>query len=317
MAVSEHAARYFDAVADLARAVDTRPGRRDARGAWRRCGSAAGACSSSASAGGAGHASHAVNDFRKLCRIETYAPTDNVSELTARTNDDGWDTSFTAWLEISKLSADDGLLVFSVGGGSREHNVSVNVVNAIELARERGALIYGVVGAPGGTLAELADVAVVVDAPAISHAAGRVLPGGRLARARVPPGAGRPAGSLGVAGGRRSAVSGRRAPSSSTATGSSTSWSPIRSAAGPNRRCASPTSRLIAGAAAALRRLAEAAGGWSGVSNQPGAAKGMVSLDELHADPGAGARSCSPPKGVRFDDFRLCLHHPDGRRCRS
>jgi len=115
--------------------------------------------------GGAGHASHAVNDFRKLCHLESYAPTDNVSELTARTNDDGWDTSFSAWLAISKLSADDALLVFSVGGGSREHGVSVNVVNAIEFGRERGALIYGVVGAPGGTLAELADAAVIIDAP--------------------------------------------------------------------------------------------------------------------------------------------------------
>ena len=116
--------------------------------------------------GGAGHASHAVNDFRKLCHIETYAPTDNVSELTARTNDDGWDTSFSEWLAISKLSAGDALLVFSVGGGSREHNVSVNVVNAIELGREVGASVYGVVGAPGGTLAEVADVAVIIDPPA-------------------------------------------------------------------------------------------------------------------------------------------------------
>lgn len=116
--------------------------------------------------GGAGHASHAVNDFRKLCHMETYTPTDNVSELTARTNDDGWDTSFSEWLAISKLSADDALLVFSVGGGSREHKVSVNVVNAIELGHEVGASIYGVVGAPGGTLAELADVAVIIDAPA-------------------------------------------------------------------------------------------------------------------------------------------------------
>src|SRR6202012_3123889 len=79
--------------------------------------------------GGAGHASHAVNDFRKLCRIESYAPTDNVSELTARTNDDGWETSFTEWLAVSRLSSADGLLVFSVGGGSRAHNVSINLVN--------------------------------------------------------------------------------------------------------------------------------------------------------------------------------------------
>ena len=115
--------------------------------------------------GGAGHASHAVNDFRKLCLIESYAPTDNVSELTARTNDDGWDTSFSEWLKVSRLSATDALMVFSVGGGSREHNVSVNLVNAIERARELGASIYGVVGASDGTLARLADVAIVIDAP--------------------------------------------------------------------------------------------------------------------------------------------------------
>jgi D-sedoheptulose 7-phosphate isomerase len=115
--------------------------------------------------GGAGHASHAVNDFRKLCGIETYAPTDNVSELTARTNDDGWETSFSAWLEVSRLGERDALLVFSVGGGSREHNVSTNLVRAMEAAHELGASIYGVVGAPGGTLAELADVAVVLTPP--------------------------------------------------------------------------------------------------------------------------------------------------------
>lgn len=115
--------------------------------------------------GGAGHAGHAVNDFRKLCEIETYAPTDNVSELTARTNDDGWETSFSGWLEISRLCERDALLVFSVGGGSREHNVSTNLVNAMEAARDVGASIYGVVGAPGGTLAELADVAILLEPP--------------------------------------------------------------------------------------------------------------------------------------------------------
>ena len=112
--------------------------------------------------GGAGHASHAVNDFRKLCLIESYAPTDNVSELTARTNDEGWETSYTAWLEVSRLGPDDAVLAFSVGGGSREHNVSVNLVNALEA----GAAIFGVVGAPGGALARLADVAILIDPPA-------------------------------------------------------------------------------------------------------------------------------------------------------
>jgi D-sedoheptulose 7-phosphate isomerase len=115
--------------------------------------------------GGAGHASHAVNDFRKLCRLESYTPTDNVSELTARTNDDGWETSFSAWLEISRLSRRDALLVFSVGGGSREHNVSTNLVSAMEAAHGLGTTIFGVVGAPGGALAEFADVAIVIDPP--------------------------------------------------------------------------------------------------------------------------------------------------------
>jgi D-sedoheptulose 7-phosphate isomerase len=116
--------------------------------------------------GGAGHASHAVNDFRKLCSIESYAPTDNVSELTARTNDEGWETAFSAWLEVSRLGPDDAVLVFSVGGGSREHNVSVNLVNALHAARAAGAAIFGVVGAPGGALGRLADVAVLLDPPA-------------------------------------------------------------------------------------------------------------------------------------------------------
>jgi D-sedoheptulose 7-phosphate isomerase len=115
--------------------------------------------------GGAGHASHAVNDFRKLCSMEAYAPTDNVSELTARINDDGWESSFVGWLEVSRLAESDGLLVFSVGGGSRERSVSVNLVNAIEHARALGASIFGVVGSPGGALAGLANVAILVDAP--------------------------------------------------------------------------------------------------------------------------------------------------------
>ena len=115
--------------------------------------------------GGAGHASHAVNDFRKLCGLESYAPTDNVSELTARTNDEGWETSFEAWLETSRLGEADGLLVFSVGGGSRERNVSLNLVRAIELAGRVGAAVLAIVGKPDGTAAAEADVAIVVPAP--------------------------------------------------------------------------------------------------------------------------------------------------------
>lgn len=115
--------------------------------------------------GGAGHASHAVNDFRKICHIETYTPTDNVSELTARTNDEGWETTFEEWLKTSRLSDRDGLLVFSVGGGSRERDVSMNLVKAVELAEQVGASIYGIVGKPDGTTAQLADVCIVVEAP--------------------------------------------------------------------------------------------------------------------------------------------------------
>jgi D-sedoheptulose 7-phosphate isomerase len=161
---SEHLTRYFDAAAQIAQAIDLAGVAEIARGLAELRGRG-GRLFILGVGGGAGHASHAVNDFRKLCRIESYAPTDNVSELTARTNDDGWDTSFTEWLAVSKLSASDGVLVFSVGGGSRLHNVSINLVNAIELARDRGALIYGVVGSPDGTLAQLADTAIVVNAP--------------------------------------------------------------------------------------------------------------------------------------------------------
>jgi D-sedoheptulose 7-phosphate isomerase len=160
----EHSERYFEAVAELAAAVDRDAVDELARrlAAVRQRG---GRLFVLGVGGGAGHASHAVNDFRKLCAIETYAPTDNVSELTARVNDDGWETVFTAWLETSRLTANDALFVFSVGGGSREHGVSVNLVNAIERAHELGAAIFGVVGGPGGALAEHADVAVVVEPP--------------------------------------------------------------------------------------------------------------------------------------------------------
>jgi D-sedoheptulose 7-phosphate isomerase len=112
--------------------------------------------------GSAGNASHAVNDFRKICGIETYAPTDNVSELTARVNDDGWDTTFSAWLETSRLSKNDTVLVFSVGGGNVAKNVSPNLVRALELAKRVGAGVLGVVGRDGGYTAEVADACVVV-----------------------------------------------------------------------------------------------------------------------------------------------------------
>ncbi|MBX7099725.1 MAG: SIS domain-containing protein [Myxococcaceae bacterium] len=112
--------------------------------------------------GSAGHAGHAVNDFRKLCGIETYAPTDNVSELTARTNDEGWETTFAAWLQVSRLSAKDALLIFSVGGGNREKNVSPNLVRAIELAQKVGAPVLGIVGRDGGFTKKAAKACVLI-----------------------------------------------------------------------------------------------------------------------------------------------------------
>ena len=112
--------------------------------------------------GGAGHASHAVNDFRKICNIESYAPTDNVSELTARVNDDGWDTCYVNWLKGSNLSEKDLLFVFSVGGGNLEKNISVNILKSLELAQKIGSKICGVVGRDGGYTKKVANACIVV-----------------------------------------------------------------------------------------------------------------------------------------------------------
>jgi D-sedoheptulose 7-phosphate isomerase len=112
--------------------------------------------------GSAANASHAVNDFRKICGFEAYAPTDNVSELTARTNDEGWATIFAEWLKGSRLSAKDGLLIFSVGGGNLEKNVSPNLVAAIQWAKQVGASVVGVVGRDGGFTAKAANACVIV-----------------------------------------------------------------------------------------------------------------------------------------------------------
>ena len=112
--------------------------------------------------GSAGNASHAVNDFRKITGIEAYAPTDNVSELTARVNDEGWPSVFEAWLRVSHLQARDGILVFSVGGGSVERNVSPNLVAALDYAKSIGASVLGIVGRDGGYTAQVAEVCVIV-----------------------------------------------------------------------------------------------------------------------------------------------------------
>ena len=117
--------------------------------------------------GSAGHAGHAVNDFRKICGFEAYAPTDNVSELTARTNDEGWDTTFSEWLKGSRIGSKDAVLIFSVGGGNREKNVSVNLVRALELAKDVGAKVFGIVGKDGGYTKQVSNACVVI--PTVSQ----------------------------------------------------------------------------------------------------------------------------------------------------
>ncbi len=155
------AAAYFDETVALVRAVDAAQVEALAEGlASVRDGG--GRLFILGVGGSAAHASHAANDFRKLCGLEAYAPTDNVSELTARTNDEGWDTVFAEWLAVSRLGARDALLVFSVGGGSREKNVSVNLVRAVDHAGEVGARVFGIVGRDGGYTAGHATAAVVV-----------------------------------------------------------------------------------------------------------------------------------------------------------
>jgi len=159
--MSAHVGDFFSAVASIAAKIDTavieelaaelaslreRGGRLFLLGAG----------------GSAGNCSHAVNDFRKLCGIEAYSPVDNVSELTARTNDEGWDSVFTGWLEVSRLCDKDALLIFSVGGGDAERNVSVNLVRAIDLAKQRRAKVFGIVGRDSGYTARKGDVVVVI-----------------------------------------------------------------------------------------------------------------------------------------------------------
>jgi D-sedoheptulose 7-phosphate isomerase len=119
--------------------------------------------------GSAGNASHAVNDFRKIAGIEAYAPTDNVSELTARVNDDGWATVFEEWLKVSRLTDRDAVMVFSVGGGDEEKNVSPNLVRALKYAKSVGSTILGIVGRDGGYTAKVADACVIVPTVNAAH----------------------------------------------------------------------------------------------------------------------------------------------------
>ena len=112
--------------------------------------------------GSAGNASHAVNDFRKLCNIEAYSPTDNTSELTARINDEGWETSFMNWLEVSRLNRKDSLLIFSVGGGSKFKKISVNLIKALDFAKKKGAKVFGIIGKKSGYVKKRGDMVIVV-----------------------------------------------------------------------------------------------------------------------------------------------------------
>src|SRR5215467_3475071 len=157
----DHAAQFFEAVKRISTEIDTAAIDRLARelAALRE---RRGRLFLLGVGGSAGNCSHAVNDFRKLCAIEAYSPIDNVSELTARTNDEGWDTVFSAWLEISRLDADDAILIYSVGGGDAERNISANLVKAIELAKARSAKVFGIVGRDSGHTARHGDVVVVV-----------------------------------------------------------------------------------------------------------------------------------------------------------
>jgi D-sedoheptulose 7-phosphate isomerase len=161
MSVSDYTRSYYDEVSQVARGIDQEQvdkmihvlAETRARG---------GRLFILGVGGGAGHASHAVNDFRKICAIEAYTPTDNVSELTARVNDDGWSTVFANWLRGSRLRADDTVMVFSVGGGNVEKNISTNIVEALKLAKSVGAKVIGVVGRDGGYTREVGDACVVV-----------------------------------------------------------------------------------------------------------------------------------------------------------
>src|SRR5215470_18548318 len=139
--MDQHSRQFFAAVGDIAQQIDASAIERLA-GELAALRERGGRLFLLGVGGSAGNCSHAVNDFRKLCNIEAYSPVDNVSELTARTNDEGWDTVFTGWLEVSRFGAGDALMIFSVGGGDAERNVSVNLVRAIDLAKQKGAKVF-------------------------------------------------------------------------------------------------------------------------------------------------------------------------------
>jgi len=156
-----HVATYFEQVAGIAAKIDHNAIERIAAG-LAELRERGGRLFIIGVGGSAANCSHAVNDFRKLCGIEAYSPVDNVSELTARTNDEGWETVFAAWLRTSRAGSKDAILVFSVGGGDAERNISANIVRALEEAKSRALKIYGVVGRDGGFTKKVGDDVVVV-----------------------------------------------------------------------------------------------------------------------------------------------------------
>lgn len=156
-----HADNYFNEVIDIANGINKNKIEELAK-ALSKVTAHAGRVFVLGVGGSAGNASHMVNDLRKLCGIEAYCPTDNVPELTARTNDEGFDTVFTEYLKVSNFSSHDAIFILSVGGGNKEKNVSVGLVNAIDLAKEYGAKVFGIVGKPDGYTAKNGDVVVVV-----------------------------------------------------------------------------------------------------------------------------------------------------------
>ena len=156
-----HVKEYFSEVQDITKSVDLAMIEKIAEG-LSDLRSRGGRLFLLGVGGSAANCSHAVNDFRKLCGIEAYTPIDNVSELTARTNDEGWDTVFAEWLKVSRANDHDAVLVFSVGGGDAERNISVNLVRALDEARKRGLKIYGVVGRQGGYTKVVGDAVVVI-----------------------------------------------------------------------------------------------------------------------------------------------------------
>lgn len=156
-----HVQKYFDQVGEIARTVD-RQAIDTMADALAHLREKEGRLFFIGVGGSAGNCGHAVNDFRKLCGIEAYAPTDNVSELTARTNDEGWETVFAAWLATSKACEKDGVFVFSVGGGNLEKNVSANIVRALEVAKARKMKVFGVVGRDGGYTKKVGDHVIVI-----------------------------------------------------------------------------------------------------------------------------------------------------------